>query len=113
MNFHTRTILDILSLDTTTRSTIAEIIRSERKLWKKTHKKKRGGKYAVSEDKLEKLDTAMFSLSIKPAIKSELNMYLTAYGTKFLNSIGMLWLVKDIDVEKIDYAKLIAEIIEL
>lgn len=112
MNFHTRTILDILRLDTVTRCTISDLIKSEHKLWKKTHRKKRGSKNVVSGEKLEKLNNAIFAYSVQPIVKAELKLYLETYGIKFLNSISMLWIAKDINTDKIDYAKFISEMIE-
>lgn len=87
MNFDTRTILDIISLDAALAKDLEDLIVDEKKIYKKTGKSSNNN----------------FVTSIIPLIKSELKIrVLTALEQLKLASIS-----KYIDYEKVDYYQLI------
>ena len=87
MNFDTRTVLDLMILDSELELNISAIIDAEKYLW-------------VSSGKTSEND---FVRSVIPIVKDELNFYIK----NRLHRIKMTFLKKMIDLNKIDYYYLI------
>lgn len=105
MNFHTRTILDILNLDTETKMVLEEIVRSEYQIHQDriAHKKT-----TLNPEDSRRIRDALFNHNMRPIIRAEIVLYLKTTALQFLNSIGMSWMIREIDLDEIDYAELSA-----
>lgn len=87
MNFDTRTILDILSLDKKLAKEMEDMILEEKKLWTKS------GKTSNNE----------FVKSIAPVIKDTIKISMS----NSLNSLKLPHISKYIDYDNVDYFQLI------
>lgn len=104
MNFHTRTTIDILNLDDAGRGMLLQVINSEYQLY--LIRRRMHGKLdsELSDKSLRIINNAFFSHDSKISIGSEIRLYLKTVARSFLESIGMDWMLRELDADGIDYA---------